>query len=195
MPLWIGFPGHSEPSESIWVAQRLRDMETLDLDILRATGLGYDIFEPHHDASRTSYDLTDPTGLGRSFDQRFVEAVFANYDSTMCNATPPTAVPGTGAQELPQPPAEESVSICPPQNKRSGDFDAEIFQRRHNTTSHFKRCIDGYFYNHNEQALQELQRIMTLADRGMLLISDEIARSREARIDAATGTLDTDPFN
>ena len=35
---------------------------------------------------------------------------------------------------------------------------------------------------------------MILADKGMTLISEEIARSRVAQIDPTTGTLDANPF-
>jgi hypothetical protein len=62
------------------------------------------------------------------------------------------------------------------QKFRQVDYDVEAFQRHHNTTSHFKRCIDGLFFNHNEQALKELQKIITVADRGMDLLTAEIGR-------------------
>ena len=194
--LWIGFPGQPLPVQGgVWIAQSLRDMENLSLDILRATGLGYDIFEPDRNLAHVSYDLTDPSGVGRSFDQRFVEAVFANDDTAMDDATPPAAPSRSDCQEegrmlL----SEKTESVSPPQSRRSSDFDAEIYQQYRNPTSHFKRCIDGYFFNHNRQALQELQRIMNLADKGMNLISEEITRSRMAQIDPAIGTLDANPF-
>ena len=35
--LWIGFPIQPLPAQGIWVAQSLRNMESLHLDILRAT--------------------------------------------------------------------------------------------------------------------------------------------------------------
>ena len=73
------------------------------------------------------------------------------------------------------------------------DFDAETFQRHHNTTSHFKRSIDGYFTNHNEQALKELQNLVSVADRGMSLISQEIERYRVATVNPTTGGIVTAP--
>jgi hypothetical protein len=39
-------------------------------------------------------------------------------------------------------------------------------------------CIDGYFFNHNEQALKELQNVITVADRGMALLSAKFNRAR-----------------
>jgi hypothetical protein len=53
-----------------------------------------------------------------------------------------------------------------------------------------KRCIDGYFFNHNEQALKELQRIITVADRGMALISQELIRANQMRVNGTEGTLE-----
>ena len=194
--LWIGFPGQSQPAQGgVWIAQSLRDMENLSLNILRATGLGYDIFELVQNLAHPSYDLTDPSGIGRSFDQRFVEAVFASDDTAMDGASPPAALLESDVQEEAcVPRSEKTESVLPHRVRRSSDFDAEIYQRHRNTTSHFKRCIDGYFFNQNKQALQELQRIMVLADKGMTLISEEISRSRVAQINPATGTLDANPF-
>jgi hypothetical protein len=40
-------------------------------------------------------------------------------------------------------------------------------------------CINRYFFNHNEQVLKELQNIITVADRGMTLLSAKIDRARE----------------
>jgi hypothetical protein len=39
--------------------------------------------------------------------------------------------------------------------------------------------IDRYFFNHNEQFLKKLQNIITVADRGMTLLSAKIDRARE----------------
>jgi hypothetical protein len=194
--LWIGFPGQSQPAQGgVWIAQSLRDMENLSLNILRATGLGYDIFELAQNLAHPSYDLTDPSGIGRSFDQRFVEAVFASDDTAMDDASPPaTPLESDVQEEVYMPRSEKTESVLPHRIRRFSDFDAEIYQRHRNTTSHFKRCIDGYFFNQNKQALQELQRIMVLADKGMTLISEEISRSRVAQINPATGTLDANPF-
>lgn len=63
--------------------------------------------------------------------------------------------------------------------------------RYHNTTSYFKRCIDGYFFNHNEQALKELQNIIQVADRGMSLLQTEIDRAREEHRDTTTASGST----
>jgi len=73
------------------------------------------------------------------------------------------------------------------------DYDADTFQRYHNTTSHFKRSIDGYFTNHNDQALRELQNLISVADRGMTLISQEIERYQGATVDPTTGGVVAGP--
>lgn len=192
--LWIGYPGQPRSLESVWIAQSLRYMEGLHLDVLRATGLGYDVFNPDRQLIHPVYDLNDPSGLNRSFDQRFVEAVNFNDNLAMDDPIPPAILPDFddhGRQILS---LEKSRSVHPQKAQKSGDYDAEIYQQHHNTTSHYKRCIDGYFLNHNEQALQELQRIMNVADRGMNLITEEIERSREARVVPDTGLLDTSPL-
>jgi hypothetical protein len=209
--LWIGHSDLRKSEESVWVAQDLRNIEGLKLDVLRATGLGYDEFDPESNALHPSYDLVDPSGHNRSFDQRFVEEVLGSNDVTMADAPNSTSRPVSRntPTDLPQiasiiPELTNLTSVLPPESlddvsgpvfiepvqpeqltlpplnhlRKQKEYDAETFQRFHNTTSHFKRCIDGYFFNHNEQALKELQNIITVADRGMTLLSAEIDRAR-----------------
>lgn len=253
--LWIGHgPDVKKPDKCIWIAEEIRKNKNLNLDILRATGLGYDDFDTDRNSPWPNYDLTDPSPLNRSFDQRFVEAALgivsevptpaetgspvslpdaiaeshpsslspmphalgtgeieAEVDGldvppdlvTVGSASPEIAEPGarteddnfaiiTGSRGLSQPSDQTSdtddvllaTGNTPATNDHKSkrvDYDAETFQRKHNTTSHFKRCIDGYFFNHNEQALKELQRIITVADRGMQLLSEEIQRNHALR--------------
>ncbi|KAH8789178.1 hypothetical protein BGZ57DRAFT_755021 [Hyaloscypha finlandica] len=155
--LWLGHGDLRKTEDVIWVAQDLRKIEGLELDVLRATGLGYDEFDPETNPMHPNYDLVDYSGRNRPFDQRFVEAVLYFED-----------------------PSQPEQHTLPPLNhlRKEKEYDAETFQKSHNTTSHFKRCIDGYFFNHNEQALKELQNIITVADRGMTLLSEEIDRAR-----------------
>lgn len=192
-PLWIGRQGKPRPEGCCWVAEALRNMESLHLDILRVTGLGYDDFEPHRVSPFPSYDLKDPSGLEVSFDQRFVEAVMHTIVSNS-EEVPPSIVQTLSmihvnashinASNTSEPSSDTvSVSNQTPAPRGACEYDVEAFQRYHqNTTSQYKKCIDGYFNNHNERALQELQRIIAVADRGMELISDEIDRSHEAEI-------------
>lgn len=67
--------------------------------------------------------------------------------------------------------------------------------RYHNTTSYFKRCIDGYFFNHNEKALKELQNIIQVADRGMTLLQTEIDQAREEHRGIAGASAGPQPAN
>jgi hypothetical protein len=214
MLLWIGQDGTAKPDHSCWLAQELHDMEDLKLDVLRATGLGYDDFHPDRDAIN-DFDLIDPTSRNRNFDQRFVEAVLGGEDLIIPDASmdnsesmssdssaiasesapvPPSSVSWPGEQisgplvlEIGQERPADLTSVDYLTKRKK--YDAETFQRDHNTTSHFKRCIDGYFFNHNEQALKELQKIITVADRGMNLLSAEIDRARYGNMIAAEGDL------
>lgn len=210
--LWIGYPDTPRAEDCMWVADDLRKARegVLKLDVLRVTGLGYDDFDPDRNSTRPNYDLDDPTGLNRSFDQRFVEAVFG-IDDVVVNDAPyiPRPLPHLQSQLLPDsdgtslPPVADLLTsyssptpkIIPPSNllHRASQYDAETYQRRHNTTSQYKRCIDGYFFNHNERALKELQRIITVADRGVALIGREINRSYRMQIDATAGNLQHPP--
>ena len=214
--LWIGYPDIKRQDDCLWVADELRkerEYGTLKLDILRVTGLGYDDFEPEQHSLHPNYDLDDPTGLQRSFDQRFVEAVFGNSDLMIDGAAldmsyqlppllnqpevkatlPPLALLTEAASHI----SSTAPRILPPHNRRNeiSDYDADTYQRSRNTTSKVKRCIDGHFFNHNEQALKELQSIITVADRGMALISQELIRSQQLRVNPIEGTLENGPHN
>lgn len=194
--LWIGHPDVTQPETACWVAEEIRQIDGLKLDVLRATGLGYDDFDPNHRSSHPHYDLLDPMGWDRSFDQRFVDAVVLGPDSSLPTYKQPSHpfpedlpqyinplavhIHTDATTGLPQP-------ITRPNPRKRKDYDAETYQRQRNSTSEFKRCIDGYFFNHNEQALQELQQIITVADRGMTLLSADIERARAEDIPAITG--------
>jgi hypothetical protein len=265
--LWLGHADLQKTEDVVWVAQDLRKIKCLKLDVLRATGLGYDEFDPETNPLHPSYDLVDYSGRNQPFDQRFVQAVLDSNDTIMEDAPNSQTLPALHGPDLPQiatvipeltnltsvlpqepaesehledtpghifsgiprteqqqqqlaptqaqseqlllpplllsevptvapqhqsyfnqtiagglyvePPQPEQHTL-PPLNhlRKEKEYDAETFQRSHNTTSHFKRCIDGYFFNHNEQALKELQNIITVADRGMTLLSAEIDRAR-----------------
>ena len=248
--LWLGHGDFRKTDDVVWVAQDLRKIEGLELDVLRATGLGYDEFDPETNPMHPNYDLVDYSGRNRPFDQRFVEAVLY-FEDVIADDTPkPKICSGSSGQDLPQiatvipeltnftsvlppeypedspgpifgeipqseqlplalppllqsepatpapvhqvqfnqenagglyvEPSQPELHTLPPLNhlRKEKEYDAETFQKSHNTTSHFKRCIDGYFFNHNEQALKELQNIITVADRGMTLLSEEIDRAR-----------------
>ena len=167
IPLWIGRHDTFRPDGCCWVAEDLRDMKTLKLDVLRAAGLGYDEFEPNRAASQfPDYDLKDPLNLDISFDQRFVEVVMQNL----------VALPSSleSSSDLPHGVSLTQREVC--------EYDVVAFQKYHNTTSHYKKCIDGYFNNHNTRALEELQKIITVADRGMEFVSEQIDRSLGAEV-------------
>lgn len=50
------------------------------------------------------------------------------------------------------------------------------FLRDNNTTSHFKRSIDGVFYNHNERALVELHKIIGVVAKAMNVMNEQVER-------------------
>ncbi|KFY00158.1 hypothetical protein V490_01454 [Pseudogymnoascus sp. VKM F-3557] len=133
-------------------------MPDLRLTVLRATALGYDEYSAGPDfVNHGQFDLDDPSGRKRSFDERFVEA--ALYQNP-------------------------SASIM---TKPMADYDVDSFQQTHNTTSHWRSSIDGVFYNHNDTALDELKKILSVVERGMGLLTAEIDRINTAiRFDPTT---------
>lgn len=165
--LWIGHPNVNAPKSKkcTLVAPELRKMEGLNLKILRVKKLGYDDFNLDPRSAYPNYDLDDPSGLRRSFDQRFVEAVLGTKD--------PQDLYGKAAS-----PKADPIT-----------YDTEIYQLSRNTTSMYKKTIDGIFAIHNEKALFELQKIFNVADTGMALINREITRSNALILDHNSGGL------
>ncbi|KFZ08140.1 hypothetical protein V502_09510 [Pseudogymnoascus sp. VKM F-4520 (FW-2644)] len=152
VPLWIGLgPEVSKPHGAKWIAEELQGMPGLELAVLRATALGYDEYSAGPDfVNHGHFDLDDPSGRKRSFDERFVEAA------------------------LGQNPSSSIIS------KPMADYDVDSFQHSHNTTSHWRSSIDGVFYNHNDTALDELKKILSVVERGMGLLTAEIDRINTA---------------
>jgi hypothetical protein len=211
-PRWIGHENHTKPDGSIWVAQELRDMQGLSLEVLRATGLGYDDYRPATDSTNSEYDLIDSTGANKSFDQRFVEASLSNrflkkaVDHT--GASGHDYMPSAAESEVindvaslaggPNPMDTENAANDArlPQieaSSRGGtlldpaDYDVLAYQYGRNTTSRFHKFIDGRFYNHNDRALKELECIIEMADRGMRMIDAEINMSHAAQVNHEGG--------
>lgn len=178
-------------------------MPDLKLDVIRATGLGYDDFDRDRTSMHPEYDLTDLSGLNRSFDQRFVEAVLGNNDimvggqiTTTPSSLLPSAILSLNSDSIASLPASATASLgllLLEHRMKLSEYDVEAYQRYHNTTSHFKKCIDGYFFNHNEEVLRELQQIITVADRGMTLITEQINQRHAAEVDAENGALAMPP--
>ncbi|OBT88628.1 hypothetical protein VE02_04041 [Pseudogymnoascus sp. 03VT05] len=152
VPLWIGLgPEVSKPHGAQWIAEELLGMPGLELSILRATALGYDEYSAGPDfVNHVQFDLDDPSGRKRSFDDRFVEAALGQNPSSSTLSRP------------------------------MAEYDVDSFQHGHNTTSHWRSSIDGVFYNHNDTALDELKKILSVVERGMGLLTAEIDRINTA---------------
>lgn len=185
-PLWIGHSRFQRRDETCWIADSLRQMEGLKLDVLRVTGLGYDDFETDDQSPLyPDYDLDDPALPSQSFDQRFVDAVME----------PDHPPPNTDAIK-----AEVSSlslpTLGPPHPldaKPEYAYDAETYQTMiHNPTSFHQHSIDGLFRNHNEGAFRQLGAFVSMADRVMGLMSEWVDRVRRTTvIDGQTGALRT----
>jgi hypothetical protein len=187
-PLWIGYPDEHIPDDYIWVARSLRNMKDLHLEILRVSGLGYDDYKPDPTSLKPNYDLIDSSSVHMSsseivhtsFDKRFVDAVMSPFGT----ASEATITPIADSQLVQSPYLNGSQTVRSPTNENEewtekSSYDVEVFQQYHyNSTSYFKKCIDGHFINHNDRALEELQRIITVADHGMALIAEEMDRTR-----------------
>ncbi|ESZ91185.1 hypothetical protein SBOR_8436 [Sclerotinia borealis F-4128] len=183
--LWIGYPNANipEPEKSTWIAPAIREIKGLNLKILRVSNLGYDDYNPDPGSANPNYDLDDPTGHNRSFDERFVEAVMGTkallpLELILSDAS--SEVKDTKGKQI-------NTGIDP------DTYDVELYQINRKLPSSYRRCIDGIFFNHTEGALKELQKMINVADRGMMLISKEIDRNNGLVVDHASGVLVNPP--
>jgi hypothetical protein len=144
----------------------------------------------------------DLSGVQLAEIESFLEDVLPPLDNPTSPLPPlPTGPADTNTVIPPFPTTSSSSSIAMRDNLKPGtpplrpiDYDAEIFQLYHNTTSHYKRSIDGYFYDHHEHACRELQNMINVADRGIDLISEEIRSYRQVDVDENTGLLVPPPM-
>lgn len=138
--IWIGKPGTAKPVDDFWMAEALRDLKDLKLDVLRANKIGYyDV--PSQEAT---YDSDDPTGLNRSFDQRFIEAVFFR-DVDLTNDTVPEVDPrdDVGDEDV-----TSDLTKHPQSDQRVwelSEYDAQAYQQAHKNNAHWKTSLDGIF--------------------------------------------------
>ncbi|KAK6593944.1 hypothetical protein H4I96_10857 [Botrytis cinerea] len=126
--LWIGYQNIQKPDECTWVAPAIRDIEGLNLKVLRVSKLGYDDYSPDLDSETPNYDLDDPTGHNQSFDQRFVEAVMGT------KATLPLELAFDTSSDMEIPHGNVTDTEVDPST-----YDAEAYQKIYNSTSNYKK--------------------------------------------------------
>ncbi|KAH6678238.1 hypothetical protein B0J14DRAFT_317728 [Halenospora varia] len=206
--LWIGHLGHRKSSQARWIAPELRAMENLVLSVLRATRLGYDCFEAYQNQTNPEYDIKDPSGMDQPFEMRFVETAIGSRDTPQSKQLDQIIDILPPAHDNNQPVSDntmpESASIPDFQNElmdfdgntghsrsrlKRRSYDAESYMRYHNTTSHYKKSIDGHFNNHNEYALRKLQKLISCADRGMSQLTSEREAQNALEVNTNTGQM------
>ncbi|KAH6660273.1 hypothetical protein BKA67DRAFT_46643 [Truncatella angustata] len=173
--LWIGYPNQRPPPNHRWIAMTIRELN-VKLDVCRVTNLGYDQYLVGLRPDEwPQYDLYDPTGNGRSLDQRFVEVATGIRQPTVSNG-------GENEQfEYWPEEAEQTWAYADkdrPRRMRRRDWDAIAYMTggENNNTSCWHKTIDGYFPNFNQFTVDELHRFADTACEGM----EEVNRQTEA---------------
>ncbi|ROT41569.1 hypothetical protein SODALDRAFT_331316 [Sodiomyces alkalinus F11] len=189
--LWIGLPNQRPGPDDLWMAMLIRS-RCPSLRICRAAFLGYDQLIRddvlHHNGAdihgttgtlsfaSPEFDFLDPSGLGRSVAQRFVEVVLGIAQP---RAPPPDGRPIT---YLPPSPKDDHLldELRPrPPAFRAADYDVNAYQTAvHNPTSRWQRSLDGVFPSCNAGTLAELHYIAETASQGM----SEIQRGRRQEL-------------
>ena len=166
--LWIGVANERPEEDCRWIAMIFRSAMTR-LRICRASFLAYDQYLRDDLQGYPEFDLIDPSGLGRSVSQRFVEIVMGIRQPS------PTGEP---IQYLPF--DSKHDHLLRKLKSRNGalnvtEYDTNAYQAAvDNTTSRWQKSIDGYFPNCNSNTLSELHFIADTACQGM----NEIHRRR-----------------
>lgn len=160
--LWVGMPNQRPGLDCRWVAMELRAAAP-QLEICRASFLGYDHYLRDEASAHPEFDLIDPCGLGRSISQRFVEVVTGIQQPNMPTGEP---VQYFGVD----PKQDQLIQQLKVRSKPLSvtDYDTNAYQTAvANTTSIWQKSIDGVFPNCNSNTLDELHYIAETACQGM----------------------------
>ncbi|RNJ59096.1 hypothetical protein D7B24_003189 [Verticillium nonalfalfae] len=180
--LWIGLPNQRPEDDNLWMAMQFRILAP-KLELVRASSLSYDHFL-HEDlfqggsilpeAASPDFDFVDPSGLGRSLAQRFVEV-------TLGYAQPPSPPPAVRPVVfLPEDSSHDHLVANLRPRPAGGlaivDYDANAHHAAvDDPTGRWHRSLDGLYPNSNAGTLQTLHAIADTAFRGM----NEIQRHRD----------------
>lgn len=172
--LWIGYANERPPANHRWIAMTIRELN-VQLRVCRVSNIGYDQYTvgarpPHW----PMYDLYDPTGNGRSLDQRFVEVAMGIKQ--------PSKGPDSVVEYLPEE-LEYTWAYADKERwvMRRPDWDATSYMSdmENNKTSCWQKTIDGHFPNFNQFTVDELHRFADTACEGM----DQVSRGNEVELD------------
>ncbi|KAM3075700.1 hypothetical protein ACMFMG_007831 [Clarireedia jacksonii] len=173
--LWIGYADIlQEEDECTWLAPALRDIEGLNLKVLRASKLSYNsLAHVRLGKSTPIYDSYDPLSRNRSLEERFVEIVL---DDTLKSTSD-----------------DDNISVATeasnPDQQQPESHGTESYQTYHDKLSLYKTSLDGIFERRNTEASRELSRIINVTDTGIDLLSAQMDE-REAFINGeVTGQL------
>ncbi|KAI2607091.1 uncharacterized protein GGS25DRAFT_494329 [Hypoxylon fragiforme] len=171
--LWIGLPNVRPQPHHRWIATYLRQLR-MQLRVCRVANLGYDQYvvgeEPsvEDNSVGATYDLLDPTGLSRSFSQRFVEVA--------TGVRQPFANDGTPVTYYPEDPSQDSWALADREPSGAGlraeDWHAPSYlASRRSPTSAWQESLDGLFPNSNQFAIDILHQFADGAYKGMGLLN------------------------
>ena len=145
------------------------------------TGMELDESETHLEANLPPMNNSTPLPSPPTPTPAGLAAIASSHSTSTTSITTPPS-PDTSHLE----PASSTLRLS---KLQPIDYDAETFQKCHNTTSLHKNSIDGHFDDHREHAFRELQNMIDVADRGMDLINQEIRAYRHFDVDEPTGLL------
>ncbi|KAM3551512.1 hypothetical protein MY1884_007686 [Beauveria asiatica] len=167
MHLWVGLP-NQDPGERLWMAMRFRALMP-KLRICRCSYLNYKVLTgaglPHcHD-----FDYSDPSGLGRSVSQRFVEVV--------TGVRQPRLPSGEPAYMRPHDP-EHNDLLHNLADRRSRLPMAEHDYNAHRLAGADRRpdyqySIDGLFRNCVDSSIKELTYIAEMVREGVTVLQEQ----------------------
>ncbi|KAI0889252.1 uncharacterized protein GGS22DRAFT_69151 [Annulohypoxylon maeteangense] len=175
--LWIGLPNKRPRANQRWLATYLRQIRA-QLRVCRATNLGYDRFVRRgiiEAPAVVKYDISDPCGLDRTIEQRFVE-VFMGYEQ-------PNTPEGLPVVYLPRTEAQDAWAMADrkrPTEVNAEDWDASLYPpaKRH-PTSTLQKSIDGKFANYNPWTLRTLRYFANRTSEGLKELNNLRMRERQ----------------
>ncbi|XWW92991.1 hypothetical protein V2A60_000919 [Cordyceps javanica] len=161
MHLWVGLP-NQDPGDRQWMAMRFRALMP-KLRVCRCSSLNYKLLIDVANPISVAFDYDDPTGLGRSVSQRFVEVVMGFRQPPLRSGEPMYLRPqGAEASHLHR--VTDRRSYLP---ITEHDYHAHRLLALGVKRPDYQYSLDGLFRNSAASSIRELQNIADRVQEGL----------------------------
>lgn len=175
--LWVGLPNQN-PGPRLWLAMRFRALMP-NLRVCRCSYLGYKLFVDDDSATCDEFDYLDPSGLGRSVSQRFVEVLMGIRQPRLLSGDPLFMHPHDARHD-------DLLHDLRDRKTRmrisEHDYHAHRLMDEHRLPD-YQYSIDGLFRNCTNNSVREMQYITDRIHEGVNAVQDGVSDGMEELVD------------